>query len=172
MKNVVGIDLSYTATGIIWLRDGEILRQKVIKFPKLKGWERIDNITYDIDRLLHDARPDLICIEGYSFGSTFGMGVTIGELGGIVRYNSLYSEDYKYIDVAPTQLKKFATGKGIGKKELIMMKVLKEYGIEFEDNNLCDAFVLAKIADALVRSVKLKNKAQQEIIEKLKKEKM
>ncbi len=169
MKRVVGLDLSLTATGIVALNEGEIVKQNVISYPKLKGWKRMNLIVGDITEFLEEVNPELVCVEGYAFGAKFNR-EKLGELGGIIRFNCLYLGCISYIDISPPSLKKFATGKGNCKKEIVMMKVLKEYNIEFENNNLCDAFVLAKIADALVRKVKLKNKIQEEIISKLKKD--
>lgn len=52
--------------------------------------------------------------------------------------------------VAPTSLKKFVTGKGTGvKKEQMLLATYRKWCAEFADNNLADAFGLAKIAEAL-----------------------
>jgi len=56
--------------------------------------------------------------------------------------------DIEITAYTPTELKKFITGKGNAKKQIIIQQVYKKYGIEFEDDNLADAFVLAKMAEA------------------------
>jgi Holliday junction resolvasome RuvABC endonuclease subunit len=43
-------------------------------------------------------------------------------------------------------IKKFITGTGTAKKELMLLKVYKKFGEEFQDNNICDAFCLGKLA--------------------------
>ncbi|MGD2073064.1 MAG: hypothetical protein PVG65_06210, partial [Candidatus Thorarchaeota archaeon] len=48
--------------------------------------------------------------------------------------------------IAPSTLKKFVTGKGNCKKELILLKVYQKFEIEFDNHNLADAFSLAKMA--------------------------
>jgi len=47
-------------------------------------------------------------------------------------------------------LKKFVCGKGGVKKEVILLHTYKRYNETFENNNICDAFVLAKIAEAII----------------------
>ena len=51
-----------------------------------------------------------------------------------------------YNIIAPGTLKKFVTGKGTAKKELMLLKTYKKWKVEFEDNNLCDAYGLARLA--------------------------
>jgi crossover junction endodeoxyribonuclease RuvC len=60
---------------------------------------------------------------------------------------------YHYLMVAPTALKKFITGKGNAKKELMLMKIFKRYGLEFENNNLADAYALARYGENLIKEV-------------------
>ena len=43
------------------------------------------------------------------------------------------------------QIKKFLTGKGNAKKNLMLMNVYKKYGIECSDDNQADAFTGAKL---------------------------
>jgi len=58
----------------------------------------------------------------------------------------LYNEMKSYIITTPTTLKKFITGKGNAKKELMLLKVYKKWGKEFDNNNICDAYSLAEYA--------------------------
>ena len=53
---------------------------------------------------------------------------------------------HKYDIIPPNTLKKFITGKGNAKKELMLLKVYKRWGVEFNDNNMADAYSLAKKA--------------------------
>ncbi len=48
--------------------------------------------------------------------------------------------------VAPGTLKKFVTGDGRAKKDLMLLKVYKKWGVEFDDDNLADAYSLARFA--------------------------
>jgi len=58
----------------------------------------------------------------------------------------LFQEKLDYRVVEPTVLKRFVTGKGQGKKELMLKEVYKKWGADFDDNNLADAYGLARIA--------------------------
>ncbi len=51
-----------------------------------------------------------------------------------------------YKIIAPGTLKKYVAGTGVAKKELMLLKTYKKWGVEFSDNNLCDAYGLARMA--------------------------
>ena len=78
---------------------------------------------------------------------------------------------WPFIIVAPTTLKKFATGSGKGDKDMMMMEVFKTYGFSAMDNNECDAYALAAVGQALLGTPLRKLlKPQQEVIDLLKKQ--
>lgn len=166
---IIGIDLSLSATGIVYLENGIIVGQKLIKTkPTSKDrtaeLERLFTIRDSID--IEDV--DLAVIEGLAFmaRNTTAL-VQLAALSYMVT-ERLYKEKIKFCIVAPTSLKKFVCGKGNAAKELVMLETYKRYGISFSDNNLADAFVLSKIGEALLdESVKL-TKPQQEVIKLLK----
>jgi len=58
----------------------------------------------------------------------------------------LYERNIDFSVVPPSTLKKFVTGKGNCKKDLVLLKVFQKWGVEFSDNNLADAYSLAKFA--------------------------
>jgi len=163
MGNYIGFDLSLSSTGFAVVTDkGVLLDSGVIK-SKQKGVKRLLEITEKVISLFVRYEPILICIEGYGFASN-----TVAwsaELGGHVKCE-LEKAGATYLIVGPNQLKKFVTGKGAGKKNIVMMHAFKKYGIEFDDDNECDAFILAMIAQAYVEDIEL-NKAQQEVMKKL-----
>jgi len=75
--------------------------------------------------------------------------VHLVELGGIIRH-SLWSNNIRYVDVPPSNVKKYATGRGNAPKPDIRMEVYKRFGVDYADDNACDAFVLAAMGlDAL-----------------------
>lgn len=88
-------------------------------------YERYDRIASNIISNL--PRPEEIAnflIEDYSFGST-GRVFNIAENCGHLKY-LLWREGYKFDLVAPTKLKKFATGKGNASKELMYQSYLSK----------------------------------------------
>lgn len=140
---IIGIDASLTGTGVAVLEDGS-LRTETIESKK-KGSERLIDIRSRVCRISLGA--DLVAIEGYAFAKP-NQAHQIGELGGVLRV-MLTELGIKWIEVAPSQVKKFATGKGNAKKEEIAVAIYKRWGREFPTNDEADAFVLAVIGQAM-----------------------
>ncbi len=69
--------------------------------------------------------------------------------------------------VAPTQAKKFLTGKGNCDKNLILKEVFKRYGIDVDDDNIADAVNFNFIGRALLGWIQPSNQAQQAVIDAL-----
>lgn len=176
---VIGIDPSLTATGICVLRDGNVELAKTTKNrPELGIIERVRLIrALIIDTIFEDLIPecpDLIVIEGFSFSSKGRSVFDIAYLGWRIR-EDLESfraeENIPWIEVPPTQLKRFATGVGTANKEIVMQQVLKRWGYEAPNNNLADSFVLAKIGEAYLGNIDGLTQIQQGVISSLKGEK-
>lgn len=163
-----GFDLSLTASGVVILNtDGEIKERHVISFPKLRAEERLNAIQQEIRSVISMYKLKLVCIEGYATGAV-GKTYHIGELGGVIRL-LLYRLKIPYKDPKPTQVKKFATGKGGGEggsKDQVTMHCFKNWNFEAKDNNEADAFVLAQICRGLCGHGKW-NAHQKEVIEQI-----
>jgi crossover junction endodeoxyribonuclease RuvC len=161
----VGIDPS-TKTGLVILnRDGEIINQEEVKSKLKSDPDRFVDLTESILEELHP--NDIIAIEGFSYGSK-GRGVsTQYGIGWLIRAE-LFKRGYDYIEVSPSAVKKFATGKGNEKKENMVLPIFKHWGFESPSDNIRDAYVLARITKALSGTEEL-TKYQEECIEKLKK---
>jgi len=142
----MGIDPSLTCTGIIVLKSGELKSNRGIK-SKFTGPARWLDIEEILQSALYCFGPELICLEGYGFMSKAGNAQA--ELGGIVR-RRLFKEKYRYLEVAPSQVKKFASGKGNTQKEFMPLEVHKRWGVEFSTHDEVDAYVLARIAEAIM----------------------
>lgn len=167
----VGIDPS-TKTGIVRLdATGNVLLETEINegvASDLTDPGRINNVICKTLRSIR--KDDVVVIEGFSHGSK---GAFVGQqyaIGWGIRIG-LHVRRQKYIEVAPSQLKKFATGKGKGKKEDLILPIYQRWGFESWSDNIRDAFVLAQIARSLWEPVRL-IKPQQEVIEALKNSKV
>jgi crossover junction endodeoxyribonuclease RuvC len=158
---IIGIDPSLTSTGIVVLRNGQVETAVTTKNrPELGTIERVTDIRLQIGKILSNLTndeetqwqaPDLIVIEGFSYGSKGRSVFDIAYLGWRIREDLEWHREYEktvWIEVPPTQLKKFATGKGNANKEIILQQVYKRWGVEFSDNNQADAYVLSKIGEA------------------------
>ena len=143
----VGLDLSYVATGLIVLdSNGLILEQKLISTKSENDTE--DRIIQIIDEILFI--PKImglanVCIEGPSYGSRGNQMLQMGALNFYVRI-FLRRKNVKYRIIAPPTLKKWVAGSGRAAKEMMLLHVYKRWGVEFKDNNLADAYGLARIA--------------------------
>lgn len=142
---VFGIDPSLTHCTIVSSSGREWQCQ-----PKTRGPERLIEIREFIHNYIYIECPDLVVLEGYSYGSPFAAH-PIGELGGVLRVKLMelgYSEaNKKLIIVPPTKVKKFVTSRGNAKKNEMMMRVMKKWGYEAKDDNYCDAYSLMKLGE-------------------------
>ncbi len=162
----MGIDPSLTSTGYVVLNNSKLVVSGTIPV-KETGIKRLFYIKHELHGLLIDHAPALVVIEGYAFARV-NQAHQIGELGGMIRM--LLAEGfYRWMEVAPTQAKKFATGKGNAPKDLILMNVLKRWGMEFGSSDEADAFVLAKIGQAVLGDTRGLTQSQLDIIKSLKK---
>jgi len=115
--------------------------------------ERYENITeWAITQL---SPGTVVFLEGYSFGSRLGMLFNIAELTGLLKHK-LYKAKIDFTLVPPTTVKKFATGKGNARKEVMyeafyketQFDLLKELNIKVAGTNpesdIVDSYFLAK----------------------------
>ena len=173
---IIGLDLSLTGTGVVVLKDSKMLHSELIttKPPTektaLTELKRLLGIVDKIKKNITKYTADIVVIEGLSMGMSFKT-VSILQLAGLnymVR-EMLFENNNKFEIIPPTVLKKFISNKGNSPKELVMLETYKRYGVSFEDNNLCDAYVLSRIGEALVDDSAKLTKFQQEIINSIKK---
>lgn len=171
-KHVLGIDPSLTATGLVIydVANSDIVAQHLLS-SKHHGIRRLIDLRSQFVAFVTAHPVAMMCIEGYAYGMTDGsMLASLGELGGALR---MYLEDSnkQYYNVSPGTLKKYVTGKGNSKKQLMLMFTLKNWGVAFEDDNLCDAYGLARIASLMLLDAKgcVLNKTEQLLVKGIKK---
>jgi len=203
-KYYIGLDMSNTCSGLTILdSEGEYVETVTFKFKKAKkgkkekGWyykyflnkDRARHFTgyemylANIRDKIHYIRNKLkgevecVAIEGYAYGIRRSRSLTgLGELGGIIRRNIL-NLGIKIIEVMPTQIKKFATGKGRCPKDVVYHFVCKKWGIEFDSIALADrgdaaeSFVAAKVAYCFGEDITdFKYKYEKEVLKVIRKE--
>lgn len=168
---ILGIDPSLTSTGYVVLNNGNIKEQKIItsKPPKIKNHLTELERIYKIRDELPTENIELVVMEGLAFlaRNTSAL-IQLAGLNYIIR-DYYYIINIPFIIVAPTSLKKFIALKGNSPKELMLLEIYKRYGISFDNDNLGDAFGLAKIGEAYLGLNKEKLiKPQEEVINLLK----
>lgn len=150
----LGIDLSLSNTGVVIVEKGKIVKMGNVKTkpPKEKNpseeARRLIKIISSIDPYIDDD-VELVCIEGLSFMSrnTTAL-VQLSGLNYMLR-EKLLEKGKPFVIAVPTQLKKFICGSGRADKDVMMLETFKRYNVSLTDNNVCDAFGLALIAEAV-----------------------
>jgi crossover junction endodeoxyribonuclease RuvC len=143
---IIGLDLSLCATGISVINEkGDIIEKKLVESSaKEENTPRLTKICFTIMEIVNSYNTNLVIIEGPTFGVQKTISIfQLGELAGVVK-EKLFIQNIPFIIVPPTVLKKFITGKGNSPKDVMMLKIYRKYGIEFENNNLADAYALAR----------------------------
>lgn len=133
---VLGLDLSMTGTGVAHTVEGAVCTHLIKTNPKHRDG-RLIQIQNTIRELATGA--ELALIEAptpKSFTS-----VISGMVQGAARL-VLLELGIPYGTLMPASLKKYATGKGTGDKIPMAIAALKRAGLEFPDDNQCDAFWL------------------------------
>jgi crossover junction endodeoxyribonuclease RuvC len=154
---VLGIDPDFTGTGLVVINEsGKVEYTELIETSSSESTinrvgQIMGRIWVLIDRLKENNEHVWISIEGMAFNARGRAVFDLGYLGYRLR-----EEFIRYIEVEPTpnQLKKFCLDKGQGKKNLILQQVYKRWGEEFQDDNIADAYVLARIGLAYLDTEK------------------
>lgn len=133
--NVVGLDLSMTGTGVARAVEGSA-RTYLIK-TKGTGDDRLLVIRDRVREATESA--GLVLIEGY-LNQSMSAGIT-GMVHGAVR-SMLIEDGTPYATLPPSSLKKYATGRGGANKPDMAVAAFKRGGVEFTNDNECDAWWL------------------------------
>lgn len=164
-----GIDTSLNSTGYCVLNNcGDVLLAGVLK-PDVKGHDRLLFLYKRIRIIHHRMKIMLTCIEGYAYSRHSSSIFQMGEAGGITRL-ALMMGPNPFLIVVPGALKKFATGKGNAKKDIVVAHYTKETGSIPKSNDEADAYFLARIAfgyDTYPHCSKHFNQKQFEVISDL-----
>lgn len=136
---IVGLDLSLRATGIDYGTGGpKVIHTKCSGVPRL-AWYR-----EQILEVIALTIPDLAVIEDYAFSRAAAHAHQLGELGGVIRL-ALWDRDITTVEIVPSSLKKWLTGKGNAGKD-DMVAVAARLGCPANNNNAVDAWALRQMA--------------------------
>jgi Holliday junction resolvasome RuvABC endonuclease subunit len=125
--------------------EGEEGRGKVVEFPKERGFIRLQMIAAEVERTIEIWNPDLCAIEGYAFARNVDSYTRLVECGTVIR-QVLYRRKLPWIEVSPTTLKKWVTGKGNAKKEDMAVSVKEKWDYKSPSHDIVDAYALARLA--------------------------
>lgn len=157
-KIVIGLDGSLTNYGVA-AYGVESGRYVAMLFkPKHKGARRLFEIWEMVSAVANFFERNFeVCeyvLEGYSMASksrqhAIGEGGAATKLALVMRYGGDDPLAFPTL-VSPNAVKKFTTGKGSGDKNVMLMRAFQKWGVDFDNDNLCDAYVLARIGSALL----------------------
>ena len=146
---VLGIDPSLTETGLCFYTVSGKYVFETIKGKKLRGVERLSFFRDSFSKSIRQYNPVFAIIENYAYATGHsGKPYTTGELGGVLRL-ALYDSKVLFDVVAPPSVKKYCTGSGRADKNVILKEVYRRWGVDVVSDDLADAFVIAKIAEAV-----------------------
>lgn len=138
MTKVMGIDIS-SVTGLAIVNgDKTVHHAEVVTFKKLTGCERINAIAGRVMDCYANYEPNLVVIEDYAVSRFGGSAIVSISIGSVIRF-LLWQNQIPYLEVSPTALKKFVTGKGNAKKDQMILEVFKRYGYTSATNDIADA---------------------------------
>lgn len=151
---VIGIDPSWTGLALTALRTSgergpvtgchaEVVRTSPDQFPTRAY--RLRYLRDAVEAFLRTHPPRLVAVEGYAFGAQNGRELA-GELGGVLRMLVLdVTPTTQLLEVPPTVLKKFVTGRGNATKAQMAECVGNLWQYLPEDHNAADSYGLARI---------------------------
>lgn len=156
---VIGLDVSYTNTGIAVFVDGVYQPPWSGTFgttPKMgTDVERADMIAKKILDVADNVERSTsvspkMFIEDYAF-ARMNNREKMGELGGIVKH-TLWKNSRKYETLPISTIRKVVTGKGNATKDLVMMSLYKRHSIDIPQNDLADAAAVGLTGDYVIRA--------------------
>lgn len=150
-KKVLGIDQSYSSTGIVVLLNGMLDYFNVIKISKeiVDIHEKALIIALEISKIIEEHKITEIHIEGLGFGS---VGNATRDLAGlqftIINICKLKNPNLTFFILSPNSVKKFATGSGKANKSEMIESLPLDIKQKFLEKNYKKSTGLADLTDA------------------------
>lgn len=175
-QTIIAIDPSLTGTAVVIGSHPE--RYHIRRFDSkplgkdLRGrFSRAEDLVARIIDFCECDNPvSHLLIEDYSFGSNDASSKYVAEFRGMLCFELLgMFPAAQPVEVAPGTLKKFVTGKGSAKKEIMRIEAYKRWQVEFGSNDEVDAYGLYRIGLCLSGFDVPEIKPQAEVIEALQK---
>lgn len=136
----MGLDLSLTHSAMA-RTTGDLESRRT---NELRGMVRVDFIREWISLALADS-PEVVAIEGYSYGSKGSSLLELAELGGVIRH-LCWTAGVDWLDIPPATLKVYATGHGRADKFAMLVAARDRLGYRGTDHNEADAAWLRALA--------------------------
>lgn len=146
----IGLDLSLASTGIARIQAGvpAVARIKSKPTGPTSGEQviRLHRIVSDITAQLPTVGETFVAVEGPAFGANDKGAHIRGGLWWAVRHE-LHLAGFHTLVIPPSNVKKYATGKGNAQKDAVLAAVIRRYPtVDVTGNDEADALVLAAMA--------------------------
>lgn len=147
---VIGIDQSYTSTGIVALDDTEILLAETFctTFEVDDVFKRAWSIRDYVVNAVNHIKPHVVVIEGLSFGNLGNVTRNLAGLQFLIVCELRFTYGHKVVIVPPKTLKKAATGNGGCSKQDMIDSLPTHVRTNFLERGYKKSTGLKDIADA------------------------
>lgn len=148
----IGLDQSISGTGIVALDgSGDLIDKHLVSGGEVREpMDKVNRIVsifaqfYEWVNALKGDKEPCVVLEDFAYSQANQMAL-LGGLGYHIRI--MLRQTGWHFAVCPTgTLKKMVTGNGNSKKQIVIRDVYKRWGFETDDDNIADAFGLAKMA--------------------------
>lgn len=147
---IAGIDPSLTGNGICvvdrFCEDCTDFTITTIGEFGIFGVERLISLRAAVREFLCSRNVETVFLEDYSYGSKGKRLAQLCEWGGVLRM-MLFADGIKMYTISPGTLKKFVTGRGQAKKEVMLEQTYRKWKVGSEslkNNDEVDAYCLAR----------------------------
>ena len=147
--NYIGIDPSLRGNAVVIIDEGgKIIRDHLICTDAecyINSEQRILDIFEQLEYIVGTPNLTKIYIEGLAYSTN---SMTLFERCGLLYMltTAFLKNDIPYSVIPPPQLKKWHTTDGHADKDFMMCVAKCKWGIDFQDDNICDAYCLARMA--------------------------
>ena len=148
MIPVVGLDPSLTGLGLATPDGLSTISSKPAGDQIAARAERIVTMADKVARLIPES--SLVVIEGPAYSRQLGAGHHLSAGLWWVLAVELTHRGHDVIEVSPSALKKFATGKGNATKADLRMALFQRAGLDVRDDDQVDAYFLRQVGLHLV----------------------
>lgn len=146
---ILGIDQSYTSSGVVLLEDGELVKgHKFTANKESNRFAQAYEIAIHLAEVVDEHEPDIIAIEGLAFGMRGNVTRDLGGLQFVIISHLQEVKNREVEIVAPTSVKKHATGSGRAKKNEMIDNLPESVYNYFTELGLKKSTGLADLADA------------------------
>ncbi len=158
--SILSIDQSLSGTAIAHIdNDCNIIETIMVDTDSMRGTYRLNYIVKEIIKACDKVEDRFLIVrEGYSFGSKGRATFSLGELGGCIDlslYNYKNDKFKAYYVLSPGVWKKYCLQSGSVKKDSsYLLKVYNRFKIQFENDNIADAYMLGYSLVGLLKASK------------------